>query len=129
MVASDGGVIVFGEGVPHPRNYGTFARVLARYVKDRGTLTLEDAVRKMSSLPAGRLGIFDRGVLRPGMKADLAVFDLTRVRDLAEFGKPHQYPEGFVHVFVNGRPVLRDAKLTGERPGRVLRGPGTAAAR
>ncbi len=125
MIASDGGVVVFGAGVPHPRNYGTFARVLSRYVRERNTLTLEDAVRKMTSLPAGRFRVFDRGLLRPGMKADLVVFDPKRVRDAAEFGKPHQYAEGFVHVFVNGRPVLRDGRMTGERPGRVLLGPGS----
>jgi dihydroorotase/N-acyl-D-amino-acid deacylase len=123
MIASDGGVIVFGAGVPHPRNYGTFARVLARYVRERHTLTLEDAIRKMTSLPAARFRIFDRGLLRPGMKADIVVFDPVRVRDAAEFGKPHQYAEGFAHVFVNGRPVLRDGKMTGELPGRVLLGP------
>ena len=124
MVASDGGVVMPGEGVPHPRNYGTFPRILARYVRERHTLTLEDAVRKMTSLPAGRFRIFDRGIVRPGMKADLVVFDPARVRDTAEFGKPHQMAEGFVHVLVNGKPVLRDGKLTAERPGRVLYGPG-----
>ena len=129
MIASDGGVVVFDAGVPHPRNYGTFARVLSRYVRERNTLTLEDAVRKMTSLPAGRFRIFDRGLLRPGMKADLVVFDPKRVRDAAEFGKPHRYAEGFIHVFVNGRPVLRDGRMTGERPGRVLLGPGAAAGR
>lgn len=126
MIASDGGVMVLGAGVPHPRNYGTFARVLGRYVRERHTLTLEDAVRKMTSLPAARFRIFDRGLVRPGMKADLVVFDPARVRDAAEFGKPHQYAEGFVHVFVNGRPVLRNGGMTGELPGRVLLGPGAA---
>jgi len=124
MIASDGGVIVFGAGVPHPRNYGTFARVLARYVRERKTIPLEEAIRKMTSLPGGRFHIYDRGLLRPGMKADLVVFDPASVRDAAEFGKPHQYAEGFAHVFVNGRPVLKDGKMTGERPGRVLLGPG-----
>ena len=125
MIASDGGVVRFGAGVPHPRNYGTFARVLARYVRERHTLTLEEAVRRMTSLPAGRFRIFDRGLLRPGLKADLVVFDPARVRDAAEFGKPHQNAEGFMHVFVNGRPVLRDGKMSGERTGRVLFGPAT----
>ena len=129
MIASDGGVLVFGEGVPHPRNYGTFARVLGRYVRERHTITLEDAVRKMTSLPTARFGIFDRGVLRPGLKADLVVFDPARVRDAAEFGKPHQYAEGFVHVFVNGRPVLRDGQMTAERSGRALLGPGALSGR
>lgn len=124
MVASDGGVIRFGEGVPHPRNYGTFARVLSRYVRERHTISLEEAIRKMTSLPAARFRIYDRGLIRPGMKADLVVFDPAAVRDLAAFGNPHQYAEGFRHVLVNGRLVLRDAKLTAERPGQVLYGPG-----
>lgn len=123
MIASDGGIPVFGEAVPHPRNYGTFARVLARYVRERKAIALEDAVRKMSSLPAGRFRIYDRGILRPGMKADIAVFDLERVADKADFAQPHQYAEGFRHVIVNGVPVLRDGSMTSERPGRALYGP------
>jgi dihydroorotase/N-acyl-D-amino-acid deacylase len=123
MIASDGGIPVFGYDVPHPRNYGTFARVLGRYVRERKTLPLEEAVRKMSSFPAGRFRIADRGLLRPGMKADIAVFDAARIADRAEFLKPHQYAEGVVHVLVNGKLVLRDAKMTGELPGRVLYGP------
>lgn len=124
MVASDGGIVRFGEGVPHPRNYGTFARVLARYVRERRAITLEEAVRKMTSLPAGRFRIWNRGIVRPGMKADLAVFDPAKVRDAALFGKPHQYAEGFVHVFVNGYPAMRDGKLSAQRAGQVLYGPG-----
>ena len=123
MIASDGGIPVFGEAAPHPRNYGTFARVLARYVRERKAITLEDAVRKMTSLPAGRFRIYDRGLLRPGMKADIAIFDPERVNDKAEFARPHQYAEGFRHVLVNGIPVLRDGEMTAERPGRVLYGP------
>ncbi|MBM3957279.1 MAG: amidohydrolase family protein, partial [Gemmatimonadetes bacterium] len=123
MVASDGGIPVFGKDVPHPRNYGTFARVLGFYVGERNVITLEDAVRKMTSFPAARLGLFDRGLLRPGMKADIAVFDPLTVRDKADFLKPHQYAEGFRHVLVNGQPVLLDGKMTEFRPGRVLRGP------
>lgn len=127
MIASDGGVVRFGEGVPHPRNYGTFARVLGRYVRERRTIGLEEAVRKMTSLPATRFRIYDRGLIRPGMKADLVVFDPAAVRDPAAFGNPHQYAEGFRHVFVNGVAVLRDAKLTAERPGQVLFGPAHTA--
>ncbi|MEZ5401362.1 MAG: D-aminoacylase [Bryobacteraceae bacterium] len=127
MIASDGGIPAPGEGVPHPRNYGTFARVLSRYVRERGVLTLEEAVRKMSSFPAARFRVMDRGLIRPGMKADLAVFDPAKVLDKAEFGNPHQYAEGFAHVFVNGEAVLLDGKMTGARPGRVLYGPGKAA--
>lgn len=124
MIASDGGIPVFGEDVPHPRNYGTFARVLGRYVREKKVLTLEDAVRRMTSLPAMRFRIVDRGLLRPGMKADVAVFDAATVIDKAEFGNPHQYAEGFVHVIVNGTPVLIDGKMLPARPGRALYGPG-----
>lgn len=124
MVASDGGIPVFGEDVPHPRSYGTFARVLGRYVRERRAITLEDAIRKMTSLPASRFKIGERGIIRPGLKADLAVFDPARVADRATFEKPHQYAEGFVHVFVNGKAVLLDSRMTGEMPGRVLYGPG-----
>ena len=123
MIASDGGIPNFGEDVPHPRNYGTFARVLGRYVRERKVLTLEEAVRRMTSLPAGRFRIMDRGLLRPGMKADIAVFDAAVVADKSEFAKPHQYAVGFRHVVVNGQLVMRDEKLTGARSGRVLYGP------
>jgi N-acyl-D-amino-acid deacylase len=123
MVASDGGIQVMGEGVPHPRSYGTFARVLGRYVRERKVITLEDAVRKMTSLPAWRIGLMDRGLIRPGMKADIAIFDPEKVQDLATFEKPHQMAVGFQHVFVNGKPVLLNGKMTGELPGKVLYGP------
>jgi dihydroorotase/N-acyl-D-amino-acid deacylase len=120
MIASDGGIPVFGTGSPHPRNYGTFARVLAVYVRELNTLTLEEAVRKMSSFPAQRLGLTDRGLLRPGMKADVAIFDPARVRDAATFDKPHQYAEGFSTVIVNGTIVLDAASMLPARPGRAL---------
>jgi len=118
MIASDAAVIVFGPGVPHPRAYGTFARVLAVYVREKGVITLEDAVRKMSSFPAARIGLSDRGVLRPGMKADIAVFDPARVRDMATFDKPHQYAEGFAYVIVNGQIVYENGAMTTARPGK-----------
>jgi dihydroorotase/N-acyl-D-amino-acid deacylase len=124
MVASDGGIYQSGEGVPHPRSYGTFARVLAVYVRERGVLTLEEAVRKMSGFPAARLGLVDRGLLRPGMKADISVFDPAKVRDAATFEKPHQYSEGWALVLVNGEVVLENGAVTSARPGRVLYGPG-----
>lgn len=126
MIASDGGVQVFGEAAPHPRSYGTFARVLGVYVRERRVLTLEDAVRRMTSLPAARLKLFDRGLIRPGMKADIAVFDPGTVKDKSEFEKPHQYAEGVRHVLVNGKAVLADGKMTGVLSGAVLRGPGYA---
>src|SRR6266446_3690448 len=123
MIASDGEVPIFGRGAPHPRSYGTFARVLAVYVREKGILTLEEAVRKMSSFPAARIGLADRGVLRPGMKADIAVFDPARVRDAATFEKPHQYAAGFAYVIVNGQVVYENGAMTAARPGRVLYGP------
>jgi dihydroorotase/N-acyl-D-amino-acid deacylase len=123
MVASDGEIPAFGVGAPHPRSYGTFARVLAVYVREKRRLTLEDAIRKMTSLPATRLGLGDRGLLRPGMRADLVLFDADTVRDRATFEKPHQYAEGVSLVVVNGRVVLDGERMTGARPGRVLRGP------
>jgi dihydroorotase/N-acyl-D-amino-acid deacylase len=123
MIASDGEIPAFGQGAPHPRSYGTFARVLAVYVREKKLLTLEEAVRKMTSLPAARLGLGDRGVLRPGMKADLVVLDPGTIRDRATFEKPHQYAEGVSLVIVNGEVVLDAERMTGARPGRVLRGP------
>ena len=123
MIASDGGVIVFGQAHPHPRSYGTFARVLSHYVRELGVLTLEEAVRKMSAFPAQRMGLHDRGVLRTGMIADIAVFDPASVRDLATFEEPHQYAEGFSHVIVAGELVLENGRVTSARPGRVLYGP------
>jgi N-acyl-D-amino-acid deacylase len=126
MVGSDGEVPEFGKGAPHPRSYGTFARVLGRYVRERKAISLETAVRKMSGFPAERLNLLDRGLLRPGMKADVVIFDPAVVRDTATFENPHQYAIGVSDVIVNGRPVIRDGKLTSERPGRVLYGPAHA---
>ena len=123
MIGSDGEIPQFGVGAPHPRSYGTFARVLGRYVRERHTITLEDAVHRMSGLPAARLKLFDRGLLRPGMKADVVVFDAATVADKADFAKPHQYAIGFQHVVINGKPVILAGELTAERPGRVLYGP------
>jgi N-acyl-D-amino-acid deacylase len=123
MIASDGDIPVFGQAAPHPRSYGTFARVLGLYVREKKTLTLEEAVRKMSSYPAERLKIWDRGLLRPGMKADIVVFDAATVGDRSQFDKPHQYSVGFRDVMVNGKFALREDKVTAERPGRVLYGP------
>jgi N-acyl-D-aspartate/D-glutamate deacylase len=123
MIASDGDVVVFGRARPHPRSYGTFARVLGEYVRERGVLTLEEAVRKMSAFPAQRMGLADRGVLRPGMVADIAVFDPATVRDLATFEDPHQYAVGFSLVVVGGEIVMEGERVTDARPGRVLYGP------
>jgi dihydroorotase/N-acyl-D-amino-acid deacylase len=123
MVGSDGEIPQFGSGAPHPRSYGTFVRVLGRYVRELHTVTLEDAVHKMSGLPAQRLKLYDRGLIRPGMKADLAIFDAATVADTATFEKPHQYAVGVKYVVVNGKLVIDDGKLTSERPGRILYGP------
>jgi dihydroorotase/N-acyl-D-amino-acid deacylase len=123
MIGSDGEIPTPGRGQPHPRSYGTFARVLAVYVRDQHVLTLEEAVRKMSAFPAQRLGLGDRGVLKAGLKADIVVFDPARVRDVATFEQPHHYAEGFSTVIVNGRVVFENGAMTAARPGRVLYGP------
>ena len=123
MVASDGEVAIFGRNHPHPRSYGTFVRVLGLYARDKKLLPLETAVQKMSALPAQRLGLADRGVLRAGMKADIAVFDAARVRDTATFEKPHSYAAGVNHVIVNGQLIVDSGTMTPARPGRVLYGP------
>jgi N-acyl-D-amino-acid deacylase len=109
---------------PHPRAYGNFARVLGRYVREEGALTLAEAVRKLSALPAENLGLRRRGQILPGHYADIAVFDPATVTDHATFEEPHQYSTGMVHVFVNGVRVLEDGQHTGATPGRVVRGPG-----
>jgi N-acyl-D-amino-acid deacylase len=123
MVASDGEVAIFGRNHPHPRSYGTFVRVLGLYARDKKLLSLETAVQKMSALPAQRLGLADRGVLRAGMKADIAVFDAARVRDTATFEKPHSYAAGVNYVIVNGQVIVDSGTMTPARPGRVLYGP------
>jgi N-acyl-D-amino-acid deacylase len=121
MIASDGGIVAPGEGVPHPRNYGTFARVLGHYSRDLKLLSFSEAVKKMTSLPARRLGLEDRGVIREGAAADMAVLKPEEIRDMAVFSNPHQYATGTVHVFVNGVAVILDGKVTGARPGKALR--------
>lgn len=120
-VASDGGIREFGQGTPHPRSYGTNARVLAEYVRKRGTLTLEDAVRRMTSLPARTFGFKDRGSIHEGAAADLLLFDPLKVRDKATYAQPHQYSEGFDFVMVNGVVMVEEGVLTSNRGGRVLR--------
>ena len=123
MIGSDGEIPIFGQASPHPRSYGTFVRVLGRYVRELKVITLEDAVRKMSAFPAQRIGLADRGVLRVGMKADIAIFDPNTVRDRATFEQPHQYAEGVTQVIVNGQVAFEDGKMTAARPGRILLGP------
>ncbi len=115
---------VFLKSNPHPRAYGNFARVLAKYVRDEKVIPLEEAIRKLTSLPSGNLKIRDRGLLKEGYFADLAVFDAAKIQDHATFDKPHQYATGMRHVFVNGIQVLKDGEPTGAAAGRVVRGPG-----
>jgi N-acyl-D-amino-acid deacylase len=115
---------VFLTANPHPRAYGNFARLLGRYVRDERVIPLQEAIRRLTSLPASNLGIADRGALRPGHFADLAVFDPATIADRATFEAPHAYAVGMRHVFVNGVQVLADGEHTGATPGRVVRGPG-----
>ncbi len=120
MTASDGGLVLMGEGVPHPRNYGNFPRKIGHYVVEEEVIDLGAAVRSMTSLPATVFRITDRGLLRPGAPADLVVFDLARVREVGTYSDPHHLAEGMVHVFVNGEAAIRDGEFTGALAGRVL---------
>jgi N-acyl-D-amino-acid deacylase len=115
---------VFLKSNPHPRAYGNFARVLGRYVREEGVVTLQEAIRKLTSLPATNLHLRGRGSLKPGYYADVVVFDPATIQDHATFEQPHQYATGMRHVFVNGVQVLADGEHTGALPGRVVRGPG-----
>jgi dihydroorotase/N-acyl-D-amino-acid deacylase len=119
-IASDGSVFEFGKDNPHPRSYGCYARVLGHYVRERKLLTLEDASRKMTQLPADRLGWKDRGVVAPGYWADLVVFDPNTMADKATFLEPHQHSVGIDHVLVRGQFVLKSGQMTGNLPGRPL---------
>lgn len=121
MFESDGDLVQPGTGYPHPRSYGSFPRVLARYVRERKTLTLIDAVQRMTQMPAEWLAQADRGTLAPGQAADVVVFDPDAIADRAQYTDPHHYAEGVVHVLVNGQFVLRDSTMTGAKPGRFLR--------
>jgi dihydroorotase/N-acyl-D-amino-acid deacylase len=121
MIASDGRLSKPGADVPHPRNYGTFPRVLGEYVRVQKVLTLENAVQKMTGMPARRLGLGDRGCIREGCAADITVFDPATVADKGTFTEPHQYPAGIEWVFVAGQAVVADGKFTAARPGHVLR--------
>ena len=115
---------ILGREHAHPRAYGTFPRILRKYVREEHKLTLEDAIRKFSALPSQRLRLAGRGLLRPGMWADVAVFDPATIRDLATFDNPNQLSQGMDYVLVNGVPVMDQGEMTGARPGKVLRGPG-----
>jgi N-acyl-D-aspartate/D-glutamate deacylase len=128
MVGSDAWAVaptgVLGYGKPHPRYYGTYPRILGKYVREERVLTLEDAIRRMTSFPAQRMGILDRGLLREGMWADVVVFDPNRVMDRATFLEPHQFPEGILYVLVNGEIVVENNQQTEKLPGKLLRRPG-----
>ena len=123
-IASDGGVVEQGVGLPHPRSYGTNARVISNYVRERNVMTLEDAVRRMTSLPARVFSFHDRGIIRPGFVADLVLFDPDTVRDNATFEDPHQFSEGFDYVIVNGKVAVANGTPSDVRAGRFVRNPG-----
>lgn len=126
MHASDGSVQEVGRGVPHPRNYGTFPRVISYYVREKGVISLEEAIRKMTSLPAQVFKLKDRGLLKEGMYADICVFDLENFKDKATFEEPHQYSQGLSYVIVNGKIAIKDYKHTQNRSGIILYGGGKA---
>jgi N-acyl-D-amino-acid deacylase len=130
MVCSDGNAYApygpLSGGAPHPRSYGTFPRVLGHYVREKKAMELEKAIHKMTGMPASRLQIADRGVIRPGAYADLVAFDPSTVRDVATFESPHQYPEGISLVVVNGQITVREGEHTGRLAGRPVRGRGAA---
>jgi len=121
MFASDGGIRVFGQGAPHPRSYGTNARVLGKYVREDHIIRLEEAIRRMSSLPAQKFQLKNRGLLKEGFAADIVIFDEATVKDLATYEKPHQYSTGFKYVLVNGQVVIENENFNGTRSGAVLR--------
>ena len=113
----------YGVGYPHPRSYGAFPRVLARYVRELKIISLVTAIRKMTSMPADRIGHFNRGRIQVDAFADIVVFDPETVQDNATYTDPHRYPTGIDHVIVNGKLVMYAGALTGERPGQWLKGP------
>jgi N-acyl-D-amino-acid deacylase len=125
---SDAGSIapegVFLKSNPHPRTYGTFARLLGKYVRDEKIISMPEAIRRLTSLPAGNLKLDHRSWLKTGYYADVVVFDPARIQEHATYEKPHQYATGVVHVLVNGVPVIKDGEHTGAKPGQVVRGPG-----
>jgi N-acyl-D-amino-acid deacylase len=128
MFASDASIRIFNQGSPHPRGFGTNARVLSKYVRDEKVISLEEAVRRMTSLPAQKFGLKDRGLLREGFAADIVIFDEKTVQDLSTYEKPHAYSKGFHFVLVNGVLVVDNEQHTGIRSGQSLMGPGVTAA-
>jgi N-acyl-D-amino-acid deacylase len=126
MFASDASIRVLGAGVPHPRGYGTNARVLAEYVRDQHVISLEEAIRRMTSLPAQKFQLHDRGLLREGFAADIVIFDENKVQDVSTYDRPHAYSSGFKYVIVNGVLTSENEKHTGVRAGKALYGPGVS---
>ncbi len=124
MFASDASIRIYGQGAPHPRGYGTNSRVLSRYVRDQHVISLEEAIRRMTSLPAQKFRLADRGLLKEGFAADIVIFQENEVEDLSTFEKPHAYSKGFRFVIVNGQVVAENDRHLGVRSGRVLHGPG-----
>lgn len=122
MFGADAGIRVFGQGMPHPRGYGTNARVLGKYVRDEKVISVEEAIRRMTSLPAQKFGLSDRGYLLPNYAADIVVFSEAEVQDLSTFQQPHAYSKGFKHVIVNGEQVVENEKHLGTKSGRALYG-------
>ena len=120
---------IFGNGVPHPRGYGTNARVLAKYVREEKIISLEEAIRRMTSLPAQKFQLKDRGLLKEGMAADIIIFDEQEVQDVSTYEKPHAYSKGFHFVIVNGMITVDQEKHTGIRAGVAIYGPGAQATR
>ena len=128
MFQTDGDPVGYGVGFPHPRSYGAFPRVLGRYVRELNVLSLEEAVRRMTSLSADQMGQHERGRIQEGMYADITIFDAETIADRATYTDPHQFPVGVYHVIVNGVPIIRNGALTGEKPGQVIRGPARSVA-
>ncbi|NOZ62167.1 MAG: D-aminoacylase [Calditrichaeota bacterium] len=124
MIASDGKIEIPGVEVPHPRAYGTFPRIIARYVREKKVLSLTDAIRKMTSLPAQAMGFYQRGLLKPGCFADIVIFDFEKIKDNATFQQPHQYPSGISYIIVNGKIAARDGKIVFDKAGKILYGNG-----
>jgi len=124
MIGADGGIIVYGRGMPHPRAYGTNARTLARYVREEKLVSLEEMIRRMTSLAAQKFQLKDRGLLREGWAADIVIFDLDEISDKATFEQPHQFSAGFHYVLVNGQLEIENGKQNEVRSGMTLKGPG-----
>ena len=121
MIGTDGWSVPMGSGKPHPRFYGTYPRILGKYVREEKTLTLEQAIRKMTSFPAQTLGLLDRGLIREGMWADIVIFDPDTIIDRATYTDPHQYPDGIHYVIINGEIVVKNKQHTKVKPGKILR--------